>query len=141
MQSANSIKSGPGLVLVFVYGVFAVAAGARATVQLATKFGEAPLAYLLSLLAAIIYAVATAGLARGSVGGRRLALACISVELAGVLLVGAASFVAPEAFPDESVWSGFGNGYGYIPLALPILGLIWLRSRPASTDGPAPSIG
>jgi hypothetical protein len=34
----------------------------------------------------------------------------------------------PVAFPDDTVWSGFGRGYGYVPLALPVLGLLWLRS-------------
>ena len=40
----------PGRVLVALYGVFALAAGARAAVQLSTRFSEAPLAYLLSAL-------------------------------------------------------------------------------------------
>ena len=40
------------------------------------------------------------------------------------------TFAAPELFADETVWSHFGQGYGYIPLLLPIVGLIWLsRTR------------
>ena len=66
--------SGPGRVLVAVYAIFALAAGARAAVQLSTKFAEAPVAYLLSALAAVVYIVATVGLVRGGRGGRRLAL-------------------------------------------------------------------
>ena len=46
---------GPGRLLVAVYGVFALAAGARAVVQLATRYAEAPVAYLLSALAAAVY--------------------------------------------------------------------------------------
>jgi hypothetical protein len=45
-------------------------------------------------------------------------------ELFGVLTVGTLSLTAPELFQHPSVWSGFGLGYGFIPLALPILGLI-----------------
>jgi cytochrome bd-type quinol oxidase subunit 2 len=117
-------NTGPGRALVAVYAVFAVAAGARSAVQLATRFEAAPLAYLLSALAAAVYLLATAALARSS---RRLAFTACSVELAGVLTVGTASLLAPAAFPDATVWSGYGIGYGFLPLVLPVLGLLWLR--------------
>ena len=120
---------GPGRVLVAVYAVFAVAAGARAAVQLAWQFDEAPLAYLLSALAAAVYLVATVGLARGGPGGRRTAVVACTIELLGVLAVGTLSLADPAAFPDSTVWSGYGSGYGFIPLALPILGLLWLRHQ------------
>jgi hypothetical protein len=120
---------GPGRVLVALYGVFALAAGARAAVQIATQFDEAPLAYLLSALAAVVYVVATVGLARGGRGGRRAAVAACSVELAGVLVVGTLSLADAAAFPDDTVWSGYGQGYGFIPLVLPVLGLLWLRHQ------------
>jgi cytochrome bd-type quinol oxidase subunit 2 len=121
--------AGPGRVLVAVYAVFALAAGARAAVQLATKFSEAPVAYLLSALAAVVYVVATVGLARGRRGGRRTAVVACSVELAGVLVVGTLSLLDRAAFPDETVWSAFGRGYGFVPLVLPVLGLLWLRHQ------------
>jgi cytochrome bd-type quinol oxidase subunit 2 len=124
-----SLSTGPGRVLVGLYGLFALAAGARAGVQIATKFAEAPVAYLLSALAAAIYLVATVGLIRGGRGGRRTAFAAISIELAGVLVVGTLSLIDPAAFPDETVWSTYGRGYGFIPLALPVLGLLWLREQ------------
>jgi cytochrome bd-type quinol oxidase subunit 2 len=120
---------GPGRVLVAVYAVFALAAGARATVQLAVQFAEAPLAYLLSALAAVVYIAATLGLARGSRGGRRTAVVACSIELAGVLVVGTLSLIDADAFPDDTVWSGYGQGYGFIPLVLPVLGLLWLRHQ------------
>jgi hypothetical protein len=122
----DRLNSGPGLVLVIVYGIFALSAGARATVQIATKFDEAPGAYLLSAFAALIYLVATVGLARAGASGRRLALVCCSVELIGVLVVGTASVVADSAFPDDTVWSAYGRGYGFVPLVLPVVGLYWL---------------
>jgi hypothetical protein len=118
---------GFGRLLIGVYALFALAAGARAGVQIATRFDQAPVAYTLSALAALIYLVATAGLARADRVGRRTALVCCTVEFVGVLAVGAASLAMPEAFPDATVWSGFGRGYGYVPLVLPLLGLYWLR--------------
>ena len=55
----------------------------------------------------------------------------ITVELAGVLTVGTLTVVDAELFPDQTVWSGFGAGYGYVPLVLPVLGLAWLwHTRP-----------
>ena len=125
---------GPGRVLVAVYGVFALAAGARAVVQLSIRFAEAPVAYLLSALAAAVYLVATVALARG---GRRTALVAISVELVGVLVVGTLSLLEPAAFPDETVWSTYGRGYLFIPLVLPVVGLLYLR-RTGRTLGPGP---
>ncbi|MEU4379363.1 hypothetical protein GA0070610_0637 [Micromonospora echinofusca] len=126
-------NAGPGRLLIAVYLLFAIAATSRAGLQIATKFDEAPVAYLLSALAAAIYVVAAVGLARAGAAGRRVALACCAVELAGVLGVGTLSLVEPELFPDETVWSRFGSGYGYIPLVLPVLGLLWLwRTRPAA---------
>lgn len=119
--------SGPGRVLVALYGIFSLAAGARAAVQLSTRFAEAPLAYLLSAFAAVVYVVATAGLVRGGRSGRRVALAAITVELVGVLVVGTLSLADPGAFPDETVWSGYGRGYFFVPLLLPVLGLLALR--------------
>jgi cytochrome bd-type quinol oxidase subunit 2 len=116
--------TGPGRVLVAVYGLFALSASARAGVQIATKFREAPLAFLLSALAAAIYLVATVALARNN---RRLALTCCSIELLGVLAVGTASLLDRAAFPDATVWSGYGMGYGFVPLVLPVIGLWWLR--------------
>jgi hypothetical protein len=129
--AGRAINTGPGRVLVGLYALFALAAGARAGVQIATKFSEAPLAFVLSAVAAVIYLVATLGFIRGGAGGRRLALACCAVELLGVLAVGTASLVDRDAFPDATVWSGYGRGYGFVPLVLPVLGLLWLRSFPS----------
>ncbi|MGW0502647.1 hypothetical protein [Micromonospora sp. NPDC003241] len=119
-------NAGPGRLLIAVYLLFAIAATSRAGLQIITRFDEAPLAYLLSALAALVYIVAAVGLARAGHAGRRLALACCLVELVGVVGVGAFSLARPDLFPDETVWSGFGSGYGYIPLVLPVLGLAWL---------------
>jgi hypothetical protein len=125
----GDLAAGPGRVLVALYGFFALAAGARAAVQLATQFGEAPVAYVLSAVAAVVYVVATVGLARGGRAGLRTAGVACSVELAGVLVVGTLSLADRTAFPDATVWSGYGRGYGFVPLALPVLGLLWLRHK------------
>jgi len=122
----TGISSGPGRALIALYGLFALAAGARAGVQIATRFDEAPLAYSLSAFAALVYLILTVALARGA---RRLALVALIIELVGVLVIGTASVVDPAAFPDETVWSAYGGGYLYIPLVLPLVGLYWLWRR------------
>ena len=133
--SATRTNTGAGRALVAVYGVFALAATARASVQLATRFYEAPLAYLLSAVAGVIYIVATLTLARGSRTSQRVAWVAIGLELAGVLIVGTLSLVDPAAFPRATVWSAYGIGYGFVPLVLPVLGLVWLaRTRPAAAS-------
>jgi hypothetical protein len=118
---------GVGRLLILVYAVFAVSATARASFQIITKFEDAPLAYLLSLVSALVYILATVSLARSGPKWQKIAVVSVVFELVGVLAVGTLSFAAPELFNHASVWSGFGAGYGYLPLALPILGLIWIR--------------
>jgi hypothetical protein len=131
----DSTKTGPGRLLVAVYGLFALSASARAGVQIATKFSHAPVAYLLSAFAGVVYILATVTLANGSQTARRIAVVSCSVELAGVLAVGTWSLVDRATFPDATVWSGYGSGYGFVPLVLPVFGLLWLRrwSRRAGT--------
>lgn len=118
---------GVGRLLIVFYAVFAVSSTARASFQIVTKFEQAPLAYSLSLVSALVYILATISLAKAGKGWRQVALWSVIFELVGVLSVGALSFVAPALFAHPSVWSGFGSGYGYIPLVLPILGLLWIR--------------
>ncbi len=130
-RTTPSTGKGPGRILVAVYAVFALSATARSVVQISTKFSEAPVAYLLSAFAAVVYIVATISLARGDATSRKVALVAISTELVGVLLVGTASLVFPAEFPDATVWSVYGSGYGFVPLVLPLFGLWWLRrTRP-----------
>ena len=119
--------SGPGRLLVAVYALFALAASSRAIVQIATKFHDAPLAYLLSGLSGLVYLVATVALARKGDIWRRVALLTCSFELLGVLAVGTVSLFDAADFPDATVWSVYGRGYGFIPLVLPMIGLYWLR--------------
>jgi cytochrome bd-type quinol oxidase subunit 2 len=127
MTDPEATRHGPGRILILVYGVFALAATSRAGVQIATKFDEAPLAYILSAVAAVIYCAATFALARATKVSRLVATVAILVELVGVVSIGAFSYAVPEDFPDATVWSHFGQGYGFVPLVLPVLGLLWLR--------------
>jgi hypothetical protein len=116
-----------GRVLVFVYGVFALSASARAIEQLATHASKAPVAYSLSLFSGIVYVLATYALGSNR---RRLAVVTVLVELVGVLVVGA-THSSSVPLEKQSVWTGFGSGYGYVPLVLPVVGLWWLwHTRP-----------
>ncbi|MFI5620099.1 hypothetical protein [Streptomyces sp. NPDC051567] len=121
--------SGPGLLLVWLYGVMVVGAVSRSAYQISTEFGRAPLAYALSGAAALAYAFITYSLVRGGERARRAALVCCAVELAGVLAVGTWTLIRPEAFPDATVWSDFGMGYLFIPVILPVTGMLWLRAK------------
>lgn len=121
--------SGAGRVLVLVYGILAMAATGRSLFQILTKFDEAPLAYTLSALAAIVYIVATVALIMPGDAWRTVAWVTISFELVGVLVVGTLSITNPQLFGHPSVWSYYGIGYLLIPLVLPILGLTWLYRR------------
>ena len=127
MSKALATNQGFGRVLVVLYAIFAIGATARSVLQLATRFDEAPVAYLLSAFAAIVYVIATVALARGNRTTSRVAFVAIAIEMAGVLIVGTISLIFPEYFPRASVWSTYGSGYLFIPLVLPFVGLWWLR--------------
>lgn len=132
------VSAGPPRLLGGVYVLFAIAAGARSAYQVATRFDEAPLAYALSALAAAVYVVAAVAVRRDR---RGLLAAAASVELAGVLAVGALTLADPGAFPDDTVWTRFGEGYGFLPLVLPLAALAWLRAlrrRPGGSAASAP---
>lgn len=135
---ASPTRSGPHLILLAVYAVFVLAAGARSIVQLLTRFDEAPVAYLLSFVAACTYLAGWFAIRRAATGRPAFARVMLWVELIGVLVVGTLSLVDAELFPDDTVWSAYGMGYGWVPLVLPIIGLFWLaRSRLTSpTDEP-----
>jgi hypothetical protein len=125
-SGVGSTGRGFGRILVAVYAILAIAATARGAWQLIDHGHEAPLAYSLSLLAGIIYIVATVALAMGSGVWRRVAWGAVVFEAVGVLAVGISTLVSSDAFPDKTVWSNFGQGYGYIPLVLPFVGIFWL---------------
>ena len=125
----SSRAVGVGRVLIAVYAVLALAATGRSVFQILEQFDEAPLAYTLSALAAVVYIVATVSLIRRGRTSYAVAWATISFELAGVLIVGLVTVLDPELFPHDTVWSFFGRGYGFVPLVLPVLGLWWLHSR------------
>ena len=129
----NHRRHGPGKVILALYVIFVIGSVSRASYQIITRWDEAPLAYGLSAFAAAVYVVATVSLALPGDRAWWLAVVTISIELAGVLVVGLWSVLDPAAFPDATVWSGFGRGYLYIPLVLPVIGLWWLlspRGRP-----------
>lgn len=124
-MSSKRQKRGVGNLVIAIYAVFALSATVRALYQLLRKYDEAPLAYWLSLVAAVVYVIATFALAKGKYD---LARDTLIFELVGVVTVGLLSYLTPSLFAHPSVWSYFGLGYGLIPLLLPVFGLWWIRS-------------
>jgi hypothetical protein len=136
----SSKPAGPGRILVAVYAVLAIAATGRSVFQIVDRFDEAPIAFSLSALAAVVYVVATLALA---FRWTRIAWVTIGFELVGVLVIGTLSVAAPAVLGLDSidpfgreatVWSAYGAGYLCVPLALPIIGLLYLWRGRASTS-------
>lgn len=134
MSTTSPARSrGLGRVLIVVYGLLALAATGRSVYQVVEDFEKAPLAYSLSALAAVIYIVATIALVAPGDTWFRVAVVTIAFELVGVLVVGTLSLIDPVLFPEKTVWSIFGRGYAFVPLVLPVLGLLWLRANRGGT--------
>lgn len=143
MSSPASTRrmTGIGRVLVVVYAIMALAALGRSFVQIVQRFDEAPLAYTLSAIAAVVYVLATLALVFAArPAWYRVAWVAICFELLGVLVIGTLSIVAPDLFQHPTVWSGFGNGYLFVPLVLPFFGLWWLLThKPGSALAARPA--
>ena len=132
-NTGSSRAVGVGRVLIAVYAILALAATARSVYQIASKFDDAPVAYTLSAVAGVVYILATVALIKRGDTWYRIAWITLVFELVGVLTVGTLSLVDPVLFQHPSVWSMFGSGYVFIPLVLPILGMLWLyRRRPSA---------
>lgn len=133
-------NTGAGRILVAVYALFALAAVGRSILQIAQNWPHPNLPYILSAVAAVVYIVATVALARGDRTSAQIALYTITFELFGVIAVGiwsyadGSAFVAQGQAGDTTVWAHFGQGYGYVPLVLPIVGLWWLRRTSRTPD-------
>ena len=123
----QKLITGPGTLLVWLYGVMVVGAVSRSVFQIATDFDRAPLAYSLSAVAGIAYGFITYSLVRGGETARKAALVCCAAELVGVLAVGTWTLAEPSAFADSTVWSDYGMEYLFIPVVLPVTALFWLR--------------
>lgn len=122
------------IILVVVYSILGLAAAGRATVQILEKFDEAPVAYAVSALSAVLYVLIAVALWRR---WETVALVGSSIELAGVLIVGTLGYVDADLWPDETVWTGYGSGYGWVPVLLPLVALYFLirgRQRRATTN-------
>lgn len=128
LSPAQKRQRGVGRILIAVYVILALAALGRSVFQIATKFDQAPLAYSLSALAALVYVLVTVSLLAHNGAWRIVSWISLCFELAGVIVVGGLSIADPALFPHDTVWSMFGRGYLFIPLALPILGIIWLAT-------------
>lgn len=122
-------RSGAHQVLLTCYALFVLAAGARSAVQLATDASRAPISYTLSAVAALTYAAGWVAIRRASVGRTGFAGVMLWVEVLGVFTVGTLSLARRDWFPDASVWSDYGIGYGFVPAVLPVAGLLWLRRQ------------
>jgi hypothetical protein len=140
---------GVGAVLVFVYAILAIGATSRAIYQIATVFDKAPLPITLSAVSGVIYILATVALILPAPAWYRVAWVTISFELLGVLVIGTLSIVDPvfagsAKISDGTVWSYYGRGYVFIPVILPILGMLWLskhRPEPVASALVAPVAG
>lgn len=119
--------------LLAAYSLLALAATGRSVFELVTKFDEAPLAYTMSTVAAVVYIVATWAIARADAMSLRVARVACTFELVGVLVVGTLTIVNPDLFKVETVWTYYGIGYGFLPLFMPGLALWWISRKQAET--------
>lgn len=117
------------LLLIVAYSVLALAALGRSSFQISTKFADAPVPYTVSAASAVLYVVIAVALWKSK---EKLAIVGSTIELAGVTIVGTLGYIESSWWPDETVWTGYGSAYGWVPLVLPIVAL-WALLRGRAT--------
>ncbi|MFV0633327.1 hypothetical protein [Demequina sp.] len=122
------------ILLIVAYAVLGLAATGRSVVQITSKFDQAPMPYTVSAASAVLYVVIAVALWRG---WRQVAIVGTALELVGVLVIGTLGWAAPDLWADETVWTGYGSAYGWVPLALPVIALVVLLRRRGTGDVPA----
>ncbi len=128
VRDSGTPTRGASDALALFYGLWAVSALGRALYQYIVRRPPDLTPTHISAFVGALYLLIIIGLRRRSPRAWWATLALLGIELAGVLLVGTVDVVW-RPFPYASVWSGYGAGYFYMPLILPIAGLWWLLQR------------
>lgn len=81
---------------------------------------------LVALVAGLVYLLAALALTHNGRRMRMIGWASVSVEAIGPVLVGVLGVGVPQLSDPRSPWGAFGADYWYIPLVLPVVGLVWL---------------
>ncbi|HEU5088582.1 MAG TPA: hypothetical protein VFT99_14100 [Roseiflexaceae bacterium] len=115
-------------VLVLAYGFWAIAALSRALYQYLFRHPAIWMPTHLSAFVGLLYLLIMLAMRRYTPLAWLVSVALLCIELGGVLIVGMLDVVW-KPFPYATVWSGFGAGYLFVPLVLPILGLFWMTKR------------
>ena len=140
------VGAGTLTVLIAVYAVLVMAAVGRSAFQIIDHFSKAPIAISISGLSALVYVLAMVALIVHKGSWYRVAWATVSVEFAGVVIIGAITTFFPNALGPDSgdafgdtatVWTVFGEGYWFVPLVLPLAGMWWLKTHPVGIRGKA----
>jgi hypothetical protein len=125
-QELSGWAGNAGKILYISYPILAISTAFRGVYQLCCKEGvTAFLGPQTTVLAAIMYALATIGFGRREKWAWWLSVVLLTIETIFTLIIGTVSLVNPELI-GSSVWRLYGIDYAFFPLLQPILGLIWL---------------
>jgi hypothetical protein len=130
-ESATARKAARGAsdVLGFFYALWAFSALGRSSWEYAFKQNVPTYVPAhLSTFVGVLYIFIIVGLRKRTPGWWWITLALLTVELAGVLIVGTVDVIW-RPFPYATVWSNYGIGYFFMPLVLPFVGLWWVLRR------------
>ena len=111
------------MVLFWAFGAWTTVAGVSDLLHV----GDGPVGTaIVSLLAGVAYLVAALGITHNGRRMRVIGWAAMGVCTVGPLLVGLLGLGVPELAGTRSPWSAFGAYYWFVPLVLPVIGLVWL---------------
>ena len=117
---------GLGRVVMVIFWAFGVWTTANAIIDLFHLDDEPLGPALTALLAGLVYLLAALGITHNGKRMRILGWTTVTLELIGPLMVGMMSVGISQLSVSRSAWANCGADYYYLPLIIPIIGLIWL---------------
>lgn len=131
-ESGRSIRDrrGPsrgwGRIIIAALWIFAAVVTYTAIADFFTLSSHALGPRLVSVIAALGYIVAAVSLTHNGRRMRVLAWTAIGFEITGVIVTGLIGMEVKEIGEIRNIWANFGAQYGFLPMLVPLVSLVWL---------------
>ena len=126
MRDDRGVARGWGRLVMLAFWVMGAASTTVALYQLFRDVADPLGPRLVTLLAGLVYLGAAVGLTHNGRRMRKIAWGCMSVAMAGPIIMGLTGLGLEPVSELWSPWLLFGRDTWFVSLALPVVGFFWL---------------